>query len=928
MRYLFLLLLLAHSISVLANAVETPATAFYYASHIPVDLLSAYQRVVVEPDNVTAAELKQLKQKGARVYAYFSIGEVGADRRWLKDLQPSWILGTNSGWKSAVMDLTQSGWRDYVIKKQLQALTDRGFEGFFLDTMDSYQLFAKSEAAQRQQQQGMVALIKSMKQQFPNVHLLFNRGFEVLDQVAPLADGVIAESLFKRWDPVKSVYVDVPENDRTWLLNKLTVVRDKYALPVTVLDYLPPEQRALAKDIADKIKALGFIPWISTPALDYMGVGALDLVPRKVLYLYDSKENLLPYTEIHRFLAMPLEYLGYVPEYVDIRTALPDYSLTGRYAGIVVWLNTNKMAQDKHFSDWILKQIEQHFKIAFVNFFPFTENEQLTKALNVKIRPELLAAPITLNTLSPHIGFEIQPLPRRLDMVNIQIPANANSWLHITSADLQSSDPVFTSDWGGMALAPYVLFDTEVGQSTEKVVRWIIDPFEFLKTALQLTEIPVADPTTESGRRILTAHIDGDGFYNKTELEQGIYSSELIFRDFIQQSKLPHTVSIIEGEISVTGLKPALSPELETLARKIFKQPNVELASHSYSHPFNWAKAVDTEQDYANGEGDNSLPIKGYQQFSVEREVAGSVNYINNNLAPPSKKTKVMLWTGNSLPNEEALGWANSLNITNMNGGNTTIRQGLNSLVNVSSSGIVRGAFFQPYAPIQNENVYTNNWLGPFAGYQQVLETFKLTGEPRRLKPISIYYHFYSGDKIASVQALHRVYDWAQAQPTLPLWISEYTPRLLAFRSAVYERLADGWRIHGAADLKTLRLKPDVALPAVSANSGIVGYQKTTQGLYVALSGQDTVTLTGSHAPASSVYLDNSNAQVVYWHDTAQGVQLRFKGHLPVTLALGNMRGCVLKDQQNNNITGKQQHTLQLFQFDSLDTGDIRVSCG
>jgi hypothetical protein len=61
-----------------------------------------------------------------------------------------------------------------------------------------------------------------------------------------------------------------------------------------------------------------------------------------------------------------------------------------------------------------------------------------------------------------------------------------------------------------------------------------------------------------------------------------------------------------------------------------------------------------------------------------------------------------MLWSGNCLPNEEALAWAYRINISNMNGGDTIIRKGLDSLTHVSASGIVRGQYFQPYAPIQN----------------------------------------------------------------------------------------------------------------------------------------------------------------------------------------------------------------------------------
>ena len=52
-----------------------------------------------------------------------------------------------------------------------------------------------------------------------------------------------------------------------------------------------------------------------------------------------------------------------------------------------------------------------------------------------------------------------------------------------------------------------------------------------------------------------------------------------------------------------------------------------------------------------------------------------------------------------------------------------------------------------------NENVYTNDWTGPFYGFRDVIDTFRMTGEPRRLKPINLYYHTYSASKVAALKA-------------------------------------------------------------------------------------------------------------------------------------------------------------------------------
>lgn len=63
----------------------------------------------------------------------------------------------------------------------------------------------------------------------------------------------------------------------------------------------------------------------------------------------------------------------------------------------------------------------------------------------------------------------------------------------------------------------------------------------------------------------------------------------------------------------------------------MFALPNVEIASHSYSHPFKWGLAE-------AGVGESyHLDIPGYV-FNIQRETKDSIDYINRRLVPPGKK--------------------------------------------------------------------------------------------------------------------------------------------------------------------------------------------------------------------------------------------------------------------------------------------------
>lgn len=249
-----------------------PSTAFFYGSPIPVLALSKFERVVVEAENVK--DLAGLRVQGADVFAYVSVGEAEGWRATSSALPQELFMGNNVAWHSRIADLTQAGWRDYLIEQRMAQLWSEGYRAFFLDTLDSYQIALKDPEAQKAQAKALVEIIRTMHRRFPGVQLLLNRGFAVLPEAGPLAVGLVAESLFQRWNPIDQAYESVSEKDRDWLLASLKQARDRHDLAVTVIDYVPADQPELARETARKIAALGFAAWVSTPGLDMIAAGA------------------------------------------------------------------------------------------------------------------------------------------------------------------------------------------------------------------------------------------------------------------------------------------------------------------------------------------------------------------------------------------------------------------------------------------------------------------------------------------------------------------------------------------------------------------------------------------------------------------------------------------------------------------------------
>jgi len=234
-----------------------------------------------------------------------------------------------------------------------------------------------------------------------------------------------------------------------------------------------------------------------------------------------------------------------------------------------------------------------------------------------------------------------------------------------------------------------------------------------------------------------------------------------------------------------------------------------------------------------------------------------------------------------------------------MNGGDTAITRSNPSLTEVRSWGLRKGGHLQIYAPVTNENIYTNLWHGPFYGFERVIETFEMTDAPRRMKAVDIYYHSYSASKQASIKALHKVYQWALAQRLNPVYSSEYIRKVQDFYEFAIGRDAQGWRLRGPGQLRTLRMPPGMALPSMAASRGIAGYAKGTDGNYLHLAGgagylvqQDAA---GAAASAARPYLVDANARLTQWLPQADGgVRFTLQGHVPLELRMHLPSGCAL----------------------------------
>lgn len=114
---------------------------------------SEYDLLIIEPtlngSFFTKDEIEQLKYKknGSRrlVIAYFSIGEAEDyryywEKSWSKKL-PDWIVEENENWDgNYIVKYWSKEWQE-IVKEYQRRLESIGVDGYYLDTIDSFQYF-------------------------------------------------------------------------------------------------------------------------------------------------------------------------------------------------------------------------------------------------------------------------------------------------------------------------------------------------------------------------------------------------------------------------------------------------------------------------------------------------------------------------------------------------------------------------------------------------------------------------------------------------------------------------------------------------------------------------------------------------------------------------------------------------------------------
>jgi polysaccharide biosynthesis protein PelA len=592
-------------------------------------------------------------------------------------------------------------------------------------------------------------------------------------------------------------------------------------------------------------------------------------VQREILALYDGGREAQPCeTLIHKLAEMPLNYLGYVVRYHDVRAPLPDMNSLQRYRAVLTWFEA-PLAQPTTYLDWaqrVATSGKRFIVLGETGGNPFSGD---IRRINNLIAPIGLqhAGQIVSDTLGTRIvsqdagfvGFE-----RQLDIVLPPYPImrrgkkSLDAMLEVAPGlrDPRGSILVATGDGGGFAAQGYIYYyDSDANR-----LKWIINPFAFFRRALGDEIFPVPDVTTISGRRLYFSHVDGSGWNNAVQVEgyreRRAIAAEVLEKELIAPyPDLPVTVGLIAGDID-----EQLSGRIDSaaVAKRLFALPQVEIASNSYTYPLVWGafdnssgkgpggdKRVDTAattgwMSWLLGQDPAQFPqaTRLYPRipFNLGNEVTGAVS-LTESLAPPGKHVAIYAWSGDDKPFAAAIAATRQAGLRNINGGNSRFNADYPSVAYVSPISCPVGSERQIYSVARNENHYLDDKGLPNYAFANLKETIRNTESPRRLKGIDLYYSVHSAERPATLNSIKSTLESVRKAPVIPIKTSDYAAIADGFFTIEIIALGESrWQIRNRGALQTLRLDDADGLELdLAPSKGTIGENRHEHALYIAL---------------------------------------------------------------------------------------------
>jgi len=238
--------------------------------------LSQYDVAVLHTSQVDHVDVKRLSELGVVTVGYITIGEderlqtgdgtgPGGKASWYFDGDGDGQPDQDPIWKSWYANTNDPAWRASRVAEAKKLIDEYGFDGIFLDLISVSEMYPECR-------DGMIQMMRDLREALPDAVIVMNQGFDIVAEVAPLADGFMIESFTATYDFENKRYVlndpaalDAHMNRAEKLLNPAI---KNHPIRVMVLDYADPNDRESIQLAANRAASLGYMFSVSPILLD------------------------------------------------------------------------------------------------------------------------------------------------------------------------------------------------------------------------------------------------------------------------------------------------------------------------------------------------------------------------------------------------------------------------------------------------------------------------------------------------------------------------------------------------------------------------------------------------------------------------------------------------------------------------------------
>ncbi len=255
-------------------------------------------------------------------------------------------------------------------------------------------------------------------------------------------------------------------------------------------------------------------------------------VKREILALYDgAQEGGANATRIHRFAELPLNHLGYILRYRDVRAGLLEPREAAHFAGVLTWF-VGPLTDGDAYLAWAARAAREGPRLVVLG-----DLGAVVTARNLQLANRVMSRFGLRHTgdyVSPADGsritrrdHDLYEFECRLDPVLADYPIIETDSTEPTIG-LQLAVPAHEGDKTSTLVAigergGFAAFNYEFCHQRPPLDRgkWLINPFAFFRAAMGARTFPIPDTTTVSGRRIYFSLVDSDGWSVPFESERG-----------------------------------------------------------------------------------------------------------------------------------------------------------------------------------------------------------------------------------------------------------------------------------------------------------------------------------------------------------------------------------------------------------------------